>query len=253
MRFTGLMASGGIAALTLASCAPPHPHPRPPLHAVSTLNCPASQGELNRQSAAPDGRSCVYATGEGDQVTLQLIALNGGDLKAALAPIEVQLRTEIPATVGDTPSAPPPPPPPGAPTPPHKDRVDIDLPGVHIHTSGDGHANIDAGGTHVEANGDDHDHGRADIHVGGDGTGVNVNADDSGAQVRVNEKGSGLRARYILASDTPGPHGFKAGGYEARGPLGGPVAVAVILTKTGDDNDDLRHDVHELIRLNVGG
>jgi hypothetical protein len=41
-------------------------------------------------------------------------------------------------------------------------------------------------------------------------------------------------------------------GYEARGPAGGPVVVAEVLAKS-DDDDDLRHDIHALIRRNVGG
>jgi hypothetical protein len=247
------------AAFALTACNPPHPRPPPPLRAVSTLDCPETQGDLTRKSAAPDGKSCVYADADGDQVTLQLLGLDGKDLRTAMAPIEAQLLTEVPAaSEKPAPASPANPHAPGAATPGAKDRVDIDLPGVHIHTSADGHAKVDAQGVHVDAHDDDghdgdrHDHDRADVRIGGAGAGVTINANDGGAQVRVDEKGTGLRARYILASESPGPHGFTTGWYEARGPVGGPVAVAVVLSKSHDD-EDKRHDVRQLLKRNVGG
>jgi hypothetical protein len=251
------LARGAIplaAAFALAACYPPHPHPRPPLRAISVLDCPPTQGDLGRKSAAADGKTCAYADDNGDQVTLQLVSLTGGDLHASLAPIEAQMAAEVPAAV----STPPPAAPataPAAPAPGAKDRVDIDLPGVHIHTSGDGHADIDSSGVHVEAHGDDaHGHGGANVHIAGGGDkSVNINANEGGAQVRSTfDLGSGLRAHYILASETPGPHGFKAAWYEVRGPVGGPVVVGLVYMKTGDE-DDLQHDVNRLLRRNVGG
>jgi subtilisin family serine protease len=237
------MAGAAGAALMLAGCHPPHPHAAAPLRAVSSLDCPDTQGDLTRKSAAADGKTCVYATESGDQVTLQIVSLNGGGAHAALAPIEDQLKTEIPAaaTPASTPGA------------PDKDRVDINLPGIHIHANGDGHADVDTAGVHVAA----HDHGvsgdNAAVQVNGLGAqGVTVNASEGGAQIHIDEGGSGVRARYILASETAGPHGYHMAGYEARGPAGGPIVVAEILAKS-DDQDDLRHDIHALIRRNVGG
>ncbi len=229
---------------------------------VSSLDCPDSQGDLTRKSAAPDGKTCVYADDDGDQVTLQLVSLDGGDSRSALAPIEAELKTEVPG-VGDTPKPPKPPETPGwgddkdsaAKAKAHgdTDRVDIDLPGIHIHSSGDGHANIDTAGVHVHANdGGDHGQGHADVRIGDGRDGVTVNAGEGGAQVRVDEGGSGIRARYILSSDKPGPHGYKLAAYEARGPSGGPIAVAVLLSKS-DDHDALRDDIRELLKRNVGG
>jgi len=243
-RSYGLMAGAAVVAAALAGCKPPTP-PR----VVSALDCPGGQGDLTRQSAAADGKTCVYATDGGDQVTLQLVSLDGKDPGAVLGPVETQLKTELPAAGGDAPT------PPGTPPVPDKDRVDIDLPGIHIHSSGDGQANIDAAGVHVDARGGEHgsgDHANVRVDGGGGGGGVTVNANDQSAQIRVNEKGSGVRAVYILASKTPGPHGYRAVGYEARGPAGGPIVVATILAKS-EDRDDLRHDVRELLRRNVGG
>lgn len=253
MKFGVLLTGAAFAALGLAACNPPHPKPKPPLKAIATLDCPAEQGDLTRQSAAADGKSCVYTTSEGDQLTLQLISLGGKSARDTLGPIEAQLQTELPGAGEDAPAPPGPPPPPGAPPPPSKDRVDIDLPGIHIHASGDDHANVDAGGVHVDAH-DRPGHGgdHASVKIDGGPGGVHINANDHGAQVRIEEGGSGIRARYILASDTPGPHGYKVVGYEARGPAGGPMAVAVLLSKS-DDKDTLKDEIHELLQHNVGG
>jgi hypothetical protein len=246
----GALAGAAVAgaALALAGCNPPHPHPAAPLRAVSALDCPDTQGDLTRKSTAADGKTCVYATEEGDQVTLQVVSLSGGDAHAALAPIEAQLKTEVPAAAATPPRAQG-----GAPGAADKDRVDINLPGIHIHANGDGHADVDTAGVHVEA----HDHGGGDdnavVQVNGLGAkGVTVNAGEGGAQIHIDEGGSGIRARYILASETAGPNGYKMAGYEARGPAGGPIVVAEVLAKS-DDQDDLRHDIHALIRRNVGG
>lgn len=234
------------AALALAGCHPPHPHAAAPLRAVSSLDCPDTQGDLTRKSAAADGKTCVYATEAGDQVTLQVVALNGGDTRAALQPIEAQLKTEVPTAGAETSAA-------AAPGVPDKDRVDINLPGIHIHANGDGHADVDTAGVHVAA----HDHGgsgdNAVVQVDGMGSkGVTVNAGEGGAQIHIDEGGSGVRARFIVASETAGPHGYRMAGYEVRGPAGGPIVVAEVLAKS-DDQDDLRHDIHALIRRNVGG
>jgi len=260
----GLMAGGAagplaIVALVLAggsltACNPPHPKPRPALHAISSLDCPDSEGDLNRKSAAADGKSCVYGTDGGDQVTLRLIGLDGKDAGSVLDPIEVELRSELPTAATQPANAPAPPSPPAAPGAPDKDRVDIDLPGIHIHGASDGHTNVDTAGVHVEAHdADGHSGDQAVVRVGGGGVGgVSVNANDHGAQIRVHENGPGVRATYILASETPGPHGYKAVGYEARGPAGGPIVVATIYAKS-DDHDDIQRDVRDLLRHNVGG
>ena len=242
------------AALALSACDVPRPHARAPLRAVSSLDCPDTQGELTRKSAAADGKSCIYATESGDQVTLRLVSLPGGDAQAALAPIETQLKAEVPSVVTTAASGSAGGASAGADGAPDKDRVDINLPGLHIHAHGDGHADIDTAGVHVHAH-DNGDHGgdHADVRIDGLGSkGVTVDANGAGAQIHVDEGGSGVRARYILAGETPGPHGYKVAGYDARGPAGGPIVVAEILAKS-DDHDDLDHDARELLRRNVGG
>ncbi|HEY2048638.1 MAG TPA: hypothetical protein VGH03_04805 [Caulobacteraceae bacterium] len=192
-------------------------------------------------------RSCAYVTDDGDTVTLQLVDLNGADPDATLKPVEAQLAAEVPEASRDVPPSGPPPVPGGG-------RVDIDLPGLHIHTREDGQASVDTAGVHVMAN-DDRTAagGQAQVSVNAGGReGVKVNAHEGGAQIRVNESGPGIRRDYVLQSESPGPNGFRLAAYEVRGPSGGPVVVARILGKDSDA-DELRHDVRRLLELNVGG
>jgi hypothetical protein len=246
------MAGAAGAALALAACNPPHPRAAAPLRTVTALDCPVTQGDLTRKTAAADGKSCAYATQAGDQVTLQLVSLAGGDARAALAPIETQLKTEVPAAASTPPPAVKGAGAQSATQVADKDQVDIDLPGIHIHAHGDGRSDVDTAGVHVHAAGDG-EGDNATVQVGEPGDkGVSVNAGEGGAQIRVDEGGAGVRARYILASETPGPHGYRVAGYEARGPSAGPIVVAEVLAKS-DDADELRGDIHALIRRNVGG
>lgn len=248
-----LLATGAV--LALAACHPPHPHGPAPLHAVSALDCPPEEGDLKLQGAATP-QQCNYAGGDGASVTLRLVDLKGGDPRAALADIEQAVNAEAPQAVRSTPT----PPNPGAAASGSGDwqdggarnRADIDLPGLHIHSQGSGRADVDVGGVHVTAR--DHGTGHDDAHVvvdGGHG-GVTVDAHDGGAQVRIEESGKGVRLAYFLESEEPGPHGYRVAGYEARGPSGGPIVVAEVLSKDRDD-DDLRHDARNLLRHNVGG
>jgi hypothetical protein len=129
-----------------------------------------------------------------------------------------------------------------------EDDVDISLPGISIKTSGDS----------------------ANVSVGGSG-GPQINADDDGAEIRVQRNvtvdgkkvehesrrrhrdDDSIYARFILASDkTPGD--WAVVGYEARGPKGGPLVVATLKAKRGQhSDDDSFDDVDDLVRHNVGG
>ncbi|MEO8813025.1 MAG: hypothetical protein ABI376_08960, partial [Caulobacteraceae bacterium] len=131
-----------------------------------------------------------------------------------------------------------------------KDRVDIDLPGIHIHANGNDDATVQIAGARVGGDAvsvsDQNGRSRATVAK----PGVSVFARDNGAEVRVDEPGSGIRRSFILASDNPGPNGYKTVGYEARGPAGGPLVVASAKAKS---DDDLKGDMRDLLRLNVGG
>jgi hypothetical protein len=246
-------------ALSLASCSPPHPHAhlRPPPRQISTLDCPDEEGDLQLKSGGAGQTTCVYGTDAGAQVTLVLTPLDPAGAQATMAPVEAKLRAEVPIAQGSDASA-------NAASNwtgaslggDHEhdhDRVDLDLPGIHIHSHGDGGADIDTAGVHIQAQ--DHGEGghNAQVMVNGGGHGgVTVNARDGGAEIRINEPGSGIRMGLVLASEKPGPNGYRMAAYEARGPQGGPLVVARILSPN-QDSDDLRHDVKELLKLNVGG
>lgn len=69
------------------------------LKTISKLECPETQGALKRVSAAPDGKSCLYSSGEAE-VELRLVNLIDGDADATLEPIEAELRGLMPEPSG---------------------------------------------------------------------------------------------------------------------------------------------------------
>ena len=266
MRYLTLLISAASLA-ALGACSPKvevkheggqaRPGRHEPLRAITKLDCPQKQGELTRVSVAPDGQSCLYS-GQNAEVTLNLLALNGGDAEAALAPIEAALKALMPAM--KTPS---PPPPPGHSDP---DTAHVRLPGIQIDAHNKG-ADIRIGGLTINAN-----DGSAEVKVAknvteraGDTSNVSVtssndeegdtevHASNDGAQIRQRKRGDGVRATLILASDKA-TSGYRVVGYEARGPKGGPLAVAVVKAKGRDGSDhDIFDDMKTLVRHNVGG
>ena len=273
MRHLPLLAAASLVAL--AACSPKvevtrkdhKPHGKhEPLRAITRLDCPDRQGELTRVSAAADGQACVYA-GQNAEVTLKLVALNGGDAEAALAPIEADLKALMPAI-----KSPPTPPTPGG--KPRGDSARISLPGIRIDAHDKG-ADIKIGGLTINANDDTAEvkvaknvtvrDGETSSKAGGGNANVSVkssddeegdvdiHATDEGAQIRQRRRGDGVRATLILASDKAAS-GYRGVGYEARGPTGGPLAVAVVKAKGRDGSDhDIFEDMKTLVRHNVGG
>jgi hypothetical protein len=239
---TILVISAAGAALAVAGCSPRwyRDHHRA-YRSVTSLSCPDSVGELNRRDAAADGKSCDYNGPDGEVVSLQLISLQGTDANSALAPIEAKLRAEAPAAAEA--EAPP--------SPPGEGRVDIDLPGIHIHAAGNDKDSNGGGSVHVGRDVEINGGGGNTVVSSGDGS-VDIHAHDKGAEIRVDESHGNVRRDFILASDTPGPNGYRVAAYSARGPEGGPLVVASMLAKS-DDRDRLDEDIHELLRKNVGG
>lgn len=241
-----------ISALALgaAGCTPPHPPAR------AALDCPSKSGPLTRTGVSPDRRTCTYVNSEGDEVSLQLVAVSGGPeatLKTfeealssqyAPAPSDAEARTEAkgPHQRDDT-----------AADGDHGDDVDIRNGAAHIRKDGD-RAQIDLPGLHIRA---DDGRGTANIRVGG----VEVNANDNGAVVRIardvrlrgdmlSPERRGFRATYRLAGDRL-KDGYETVGYEAGGPRAGPLAVAVIKSKDGEHHGVFAAATR-LIRANGG-
>jgi hypothetical protein len=274
---TALLISASISLLALAACSPrievngsEHRDrvSRTPLKTISKLDCPEKQGELRKVSAAADGQSCVYAGAEAE-VVLRLLAMPGGDAEAALAPIEADLKTLMPArkTMVATQGV-----------KAEGDTARIRLPGVSIDAHGD-KADIKIGGLTINANDDtaevrvsknlvvrDGDASRSVqvsetesrkstvVRASSDEAGdVDIKADRDGAEIRHRRGGDGVRATLILASDKA-TSGYRVVGYEARGPKGGPMAVAIVKAKDRDGGDhDIFKDMKALVRHNVGG
>ncbi len=197
---------------------------REPVRVIDKLDCPARQGELTRVSAAPDGQSCAYESAEAT-VDLRLVKLNGGDAEAALAPIEVELKTIMPT-------------PPLAPKPVQghgksgKNHTSISLPGVKIDASDNG----------------------ADIRIGH----LTINSDGGAAEVKVNKnvniRGDDAHGAVNISANDEHEGDVTIKANEARGPKGGPLAVAVVKAKTRDTDDhDIFRDMKALVRHNVGG
>lgn len=258
----------GVGATALTACHRTQSNPqdnherrlgrREPIRVIDKLDCPERQGELTRVSVAADGQSCAYASAEAI-VDLRLIRLNGGDAEAALAPIESELKQVMP-------------PPPAAPKPVEgkkngKNRTSIHLPGINIDASDNGAdirighltINSDGGAAEVKVNKNvnirsDDAHGAVNVSANDEHEGdVTIKADDHGAEIRTQKKGDIVRSTLILANDKA-PKGYRLAGYEARGPKGGPLAVAVVKARTRDTDDhDIFRDMKALVRHNVGG
>jgi hypothetical protein len=256
---------GGVMALSMAACHPVERrhhvawatgdhdsdwpigdrsdwgrHDDAPLTVAGTLNCPEHEGDLDRVAAAADGRSCQYHGDDDQDVTLSLVALNGLAPQAALTPLETELRGLVPARsaaslVNVDAGA-------GDHDPGH---AKIDLPGLHINADGD-NADIKILGVGIKARGD-----HADIHTDMGMTGTTIHAGPGGAEIRAGDVGDhAAKLVFVLAGDVPGPTGYRAVGYIARGPVAGPLVVGTFKTKDRHQNGR-DHDLERLIDLNV--
>lgn len=254
----------GAGAMALSACQrteEPKEHRlsgREPMRVIDRLDCPEQQGALRRVSVAEDGQSCAYESATGS-VDLRLVRLNGGDAEAALSPIEAELKGVMPP--------PPPAPKTSQDAKNDKNHASIHLPGVSIDTHGDsadikiGRLTINSEGGASEVKVDKNvsvksDDGKSEVNVTAsedhDGD-VAIRATDGGAEIRARKGGDDIRSTLIIANDKA-PKGFRLAGYEARGPKGGPLAVAVVKAKTRDTDDhDLFKDMKALVRHNVGG
>ena len=216
-----------------------------PLSVGQTLDCPDQVGSLTRTDQAADGRSCAYDGPQEEQVQLRFISLDGATPEARLAGLDQTLKAELPAASAAAANGP------GVYVGSDKagDHAHIDLPGFHLNASGD-KASIRLPGVSINADGDD-----AKVTTGPEGHENSVvSAHPGGAEIRVGGvNANGADMTYLLASDIPGPTGFRVVGYMAKGPAVGPLVVGVFHARQHDHggNNMSDHGLDRLIDLNV--
>lgn len=240
------------------------------LKVVDTLQCPQTFGSLTRKGTAQaEGAMCVYAGPKGSEVALHMVKLDGASVDETLRAFERRLANDLPDAAGRMTAPSPPTPPAAAPSPDtpnvaddSQDRVAVRAPGVNIQTQGD-NAQVRLPGLRVEAQGD-----KAQIRIGGlniraddknatvnvtsrNSETVDIQAHDGAAQVRTRAPGAATRATYVLTDDRPSVAGWRLVGYEARGPVGGPIVVATVRSKDRE-RQPVFDDARELVELNVG-
>ncbi len=228
------------------------------LKVVDTLQCPEVLGVLTRKGlAAAGGANCVYGGPKGSDVVLHLVRLEGRSPDDVLRDFEARVSADLPQTSARL-----------APTPTAQaaasaavngeETASVQAPGVNIQTRGDD-ASVRLPGLRIETQGDN-----ASVRIGGiniqskDGQNtrtetstVSVDSNDKSTRVRTRAPGAATRMTYILSDDQPADAGWRRVGFEARGPAGGPIVVAVVRSKDRGDGA-VFEDARELVTLNVG-
>ncbi|MDQ8027415.1 MAG: methyltransferase type 11 [Brevundimonas sp.] len=234
------------------------------LKVVDALQCPQTLGSLTRKGSATDaGRTCTYIGPKGAEVTLQLVALDGKTPPQVLKGFEDRLSASLPMAVaglqapggdvatvktdatGDSARVTAP----GVDIRAEGEDASVSLPGVRIDASGD-QASVRIGGLHIDANDSE---GTVDIR-GGDGENsdnVSVRARNDTAEVRAVASGDATRASWMLSDNRASTEGWRRVGYEARGPVGGPLVVATIRSRDRNGGR-VFEDAKDLVTLNVG-
>ncbi len=254
------------------------------LKVVETLQCPQTMGSLTRKgSASEGGMVCNYVGPKGATVSLHLVPLNGETPANVLKAFEQRLSGDLPRAVdalgaaanaaeaeaataeraagatGDpAPSAEPGAGQtsgdrasvraPGVAIDANGDDATVRLPGLRIETRGD-KASVRIGGFHIDA---DESDGSARVSgSGGDGDNVTINARNDAAEIRASAAGDATRASWILTDNRASESGWRLVGYEARGPVGGPLVVAAVRSR--DRNRERAFgDARDLVALNAG-
>lgn len=127
------------------------------------------------------------------------------------------------------------------------DDASVRLPGISIDAKGD-NASVRIGGFHIDANDSS---GSVDIQSGSGGDNVSVRAQNDSSEVRAVSSGEATRASWILTDNRPSADGWRLVGYEARGPVGGPLVVATVRSRDRN-RGRVFDDARELVTLNVG-
>lgn len=261
------------------------------LKVVETLQCPRTMGSLTRKgSASAGGTVCTYVGPKGAEVSLHLVPLDGETPADVLKAFEQRLSGDLPRAVaaiqaasdaaqaeaatadreaaaadrdaataeraadeavadqatsnGDRASVHGP----GVAIDANGDDATVRLPGLRIETRGD-KASVRIGGFHIDA-----DNSGGSAHVsgsGGHGDNVSINAEDDAAEIRANAGGDATRTSWILTDNRGSESGWRMVGYEARGPVGGPLVIATVRSR--DRNRERAfEDAKALVALNAG-
>ncbi len=261
----------GVCALALGAAAC-----HPPAKRLTRLDCPAQQGDLTRISASVDGRTCGYVSSTGAEISLRIVDVQGG-LEPTLARLEQELRSYIPKQTAAAPAATAQ----GAATtaPIETAAVAPAAGAVEAAARASAEARADAAAAKLNVQVGDHDHhgsevvkvqipgikieaddanDSADIQIGG----MHIQAGEEGAVMRqrrdvrlrgeaLSREKRGVRARLIIAGDQVGPD-YSYLEYEVGGRKSGPLAVALVRSKTGEAMGHDHGDVEKLVRRNGG-
>ena len=249
-----------LAALTAVSLTACHRHRRSEvvigghqLVVSAQLACPDHQGRLNRVSQAADGQSCTYTGSDGEEVTLTRTMTDGRSAQDLLQAREHELAALVPTppalsqsgiSIASNQTA--------ADGSDHEtDHTQIDLPGLHILTDGD-RASVRLPGVNINAAGNN-----AHISTGfGELKNATIDATDGAVRITSNmTDAANLDQTWMMATDAPGPAGWRSVGYVARGPLSGPLVVATVRSRAehhhAHGNDVEFDDVRHLVSLSV--
>lgn len=257
------------------------------LKVVDTLQCPQTQGVLTRKgSAQADGATCTYSGPRGAEVMLHLVPLNGRSSQEALKAFEDRLAGDLPQALAEVRAAEARNQAEAARADADAARADAEVaraeadaaraeahggpgstaqvtaPGVHIETQ-DEKATVRLPGMRIDADGD-----RANIRIGGltiraddkssqvnvrsNDEAVSIDAHDGAARIRTSAPGQSVRATFLMTTNgADAETGWRMVGYEARGPVGGPIVVATVRTKDRNENR-VMDAAKALVTLNVG-
>lgn len=262
---SALAACDGSNSVRISSTRSVDGGPEGVLKVVETLQCPQTMGSLTRQgSASAAGTVCTYVGPKGAEASLHLVPLDGDTPANILKAFEQRLSGDMPRTVrqlqepetvagaeatagaaaADRASVRAP----GVAVEAQGDEATVSLPGVRIETRGD-KASVRIGGFHIDA---DDSSGSARISgSGGDGENVSINARNDAAEIRTSAGGGATRSSWILTDNRPSERGWRLVGYEARGPVGGPLVVATVRSRDTDRGRAFE-DARDLVALNVG-
>lgn len=224
------------------------------LKVVEALQCPETQGVLTRKgSAQAGGKVCSYTGPKGAEVSLHLVDLDGAPSSEVLDSFENQLAALLPVTradlqareadikaaEADVAAA-------HADARAAGDRARVRLPGVMIDADGD-KARVRIGGLSINA-----DAAGGTVNMRSDDETVNINATDDGAEVRTRGAGDATRSTWMLTDSRASDQGgWRMVGYEARGPMGGPIVIATVRAKEREQ-DSVFDAAKALVTLNVG-